>query len=141
MKLLLDSNIWLRYLLRDDEDVFRDCSALFEIVQKGGIRPYTTTIVLLEVYWVLTSTYGISKESARNDIEKICATRGLVILEKTSFRASFTLHAKTGVKLADCLIATQVGKGITLVTYDHEFRKVPGLVVAKPNEVLKLIQK
>lgn len=141
MKLLLDSNIWLRYLLRDDEKVFQDCSSLFENVQKGAIRPYTTAIVLLEVYWVLTSTYGISKESARGDIEKICATRGLVIVEKTSFRASFELHTKTGVKLADCLIATQVGKGITLVTYDHEFRKLPGLMVAEPDEVLRNFQK
>lgn len=141
MKLLLDSNIWLRYLARDDEAAYQTCSKLFGYIQHGAIRPYISAIILLEIYWVLTSLYRVTKNSAQGDIEKISSTRRLTIIEKTHFREAFTLHKKTGVKLADCLIATQVGKGIILVTYDREFRKLPGLAVAEPEEVLRTMQK
>lgn len=136
MKFLLDSNIWIRYLVRDNEASFQSCSALFTSMEKGNIRPYISTIILLEIYWVLTSYYKIKKKEAQKDIEKICATRGLVIVEKTDFRRAFALHKKTGVKLADCLIATQVGKGIALCTYDREFAKIPSVRSMTPAQVL-----
>lgn len=136
MKLLLDSNIWIRYLIRDNEVSFRSCLALFEAFEKGEIRPYISTIILLEIYWVLTSYYRIQKKEVQRDIEKICALRGLVILGKTDFRRAFDIHKQVGIKLADCLIAGQIEQGIVLCTYDKEFAKIPSVRAMTPGEVL-----
>jgi predicted nucleic-acid-binding protein len=135
MKLFLDSNIWLRYLLQDDDLAYLSCSKLMKSVREGRIRPYTSSVVFLEVYWVLTSTYGISRNDTQKDIETLLSVRGLVIVEKTDFRSAFYLHTKTGVKLADCLIATQLPKGVELCTYDREFARIPSLNTVTPEEV------
>jgi predicted nucleic-acid-binding protein len=89
----------------------------------------------LETYWVLTSTYGIAKHDVQDDIETMLATRGLVLVEKTNFRLAFDLHRKTGVKLADCLIAAQLPKGVQLCTYDREFTQIPGLKIVLPEQM------
>ncbi|MBI5614378.1 PIN domain-containing protein [Candidatus Gottesmanbacteria bacterium] len=134
MKLFLDSTIWLRYLLQDDDLAYLSCSKLMKSVREGRIRPYASSVVFLEVYWVLTSTYGISKIEAQKDIATILESRGLVIVEKTDFHSAFVLHTKTGVKLADSLIATQIPKGVELCTYDREFARIPSLKTVTPEE-------
>lgn len=141
MNFFLDSNVWIRYLMRDKEESYRSCLQLMEIIEQGKIRPYISTIVLLEIYWVLTSYYKIAKSEAQKDIEKICTLRGLVIVEKTNFREAFAMHKKIHVKLSDCLIATQIGKGIVLCTYDTEFKKFPFLTSAEPGDIVKKIHK
>ncbi|MBI5619852.1 PIN domain-containing protein [Candidatus Gottesmanbacteria bacterium] len=136
MKLFLDTNTVLRYLVDDNKSMSDACTSLFQKIEQGAIRPYISTIVLLEIYWVITSHYQIVKAKAQLYIDMILQARGLVIVEKTNFRKAFTLHRQTGIKLADCLIATQVGKGISLCTYDTEFKKLPGFRVVTPEEVV-----
>lgn len=141
MRLFFDTNVWVRYFIGDNKKVRDDCIALFKAADQGKIKLYLSTIVLLEIYWVLQSVYGKTKAQSADIIESVAGTRGLVIIERTLFRQAFDIHKKTGVKLADCLIATQVGKGIMLVTYDREFRKLPGLTVVEPGDVLRVLKK
>jgi predicted nucleic acid-binding protein len=135
MKLFLDTNIWIRYFVGDDATKLRACQQLFAEIEAGKIRPYVSSVVLLEVYWVLTSAYDYPKLKAAEIVKLMLAMRGVVIVEQGDFRRAFTLHRRTGVKLADCLIATQLGKGIALCTYDREFSKLPSLTLTNPSEV------
>ncbi|MBI2405051.1 PIN domain-containing protein [Candidatus Gottesmanbacteria bacterium] len=137
MNICIDTNVCLRFLVGDDPQKLTTCRKLFEIIDQGKIRPYISSIVLLEIYWVLTSFYRNTKHQVQEALEKIMSIRGLVIVEKTDFRTAFALHQKTGMKLVDCLIATQVGRGIVLCTYDSEFKKISSLTVATPEQVIK----
>lgn len=136
MAIFLDANVLLRYLVADHHEPFEDCRALLANVQEGAMRPYVSSIVLLEVAYVLSSVYKVSRSAIVKDIATILELRGLVIVEETHFRDAFVLHQKTGVKLADCLIATQVSKGVTLVTYDRDFAKLPGITVKTPRDIV-----
>lgn len=135
MKLLLDSNIWLRFLVRDDEASYQECLRLVTYIEQGSIVPYISTIILLEIYWMLTSGYHVSKKDAQQDLDKICSIRGITIIEKTYFLKAFVLHKKTVVKLVDCIIATQLVDDILLCTYDREFKKIPGVKIVTPGQV------
>lgn len=137
MAIFLDANILLRYLVADHSEPFEDCRALIIAIQKGSLQPYVSSIVLLEVAYVLSSVYGVPRSAIVKDVATILDLRGLVIVEETHFRNAFDLHQKTKVKLADCLIATQVPDGVTIATYDRDFAKLP--VRAKtPKQVLAL---
>lgn len=125
MAIFLDANILLRYLVADHREPFEDCRAVIVAIQEGTLQPYISSIVLLEVAYVLSSVYGVPRSAIVKDIETILDLRGLVIVEETHFRHAFALHKKTGVKLSDCLIATQVPEGVTIVTYDRDFGKLP----------------
>ena len=137
MSIFLDSNIWLRFIMADDPKMFDTCVALFQAISRGEIIPYSSSIVLLEVGYVLRSVYKIGKQDVISDLETVVITRGLVLIEKTNFREALSLHKQTGIKLADCLIASQIPKGIALCTYDMEFKKIPHLSIVTPNEIVK----
>ncbi len=135
-KVFIDANIWLRYLVADDEEQYVQCRDLISKFQEGSFRPYTSSLVLLEVSYVLFSVYKIPQKEIDKDLAVLLGLRSIVIVDETNFLSAFALHQKIGVKLADCLIATQVPPGVVLCTYDRDFSKLPGVTVCTPQQIL-----
>lgn len=135
MKVFLDTNIWLRFLTADNETLYQKCLSLFENIERGRIKPYTSTIVLLEIHFVLAKIYQISKENILKDLSVILKTRNLTLIEKTNFPKALHYYQKYQVKLADCLIASQLPKTTTLCTFDQEFKKIKEIKIATPQDL------
>lgn len=140
-KVFLDTNVFLRFFISTDSQKHDKSKELISYIEKGLVRAYTSNVVFLECYYVLVSFYKTPRDKVFEIFTRISGMRNITILEQTDTRQAIALWNQTGVKFTDCLIATQVGKGITLVTYDREFRKLPGLAVAEPEEVLQMVQK
>jgi predicted nucleic acid-binding protein len=51
----LDTNIFLRLLTRDDEEKATACLALFEQLETGAAEATTSTVVIAEICYVLSS--------------------------------------------------------------------------------------
>lgn len=137
MKVFLDTNIFLRFYLRDVPEQFEECQILFQVIQQGLITPYTSSVVLLEINYVMRQTYKVPKQLVLNQIVKLKKLRNLTLIEKTDSQSAIRIYEKLNIKLGDCLIATQLPTNTTLVTYDDEFKKIPGLTIAFPGEVVK----
>lgn len=134
-KLLIDSNVWLRFILEDNEQA-KECKKLIEMIESGRFRVYTSSIVMLEIGFVLSSVYKIKQSQVIKDLETIMKTRNLVLLEKTNFVEAFKWHKQFKVKLADCLIGSQLSKDMVLVSYDKDFKKLPVKVVSSGELIL-----
>ena len=137
MKIFIDTNVLLRFILADDEKSFEECQSLFQLIESGGLTPYTSTIVLMEVFFVLTSTYKVKKQSAISDIDDILNTRNLTLIEKTNFKKAIKLHKKTNIKLSDGVIISQLPKSIILCSFDKEFKKIKEVNCKTPKEILE----
>lgn len=137
MKIFIDTNVWLRYVVADDAKMFAEVSSLMQYIENGKVDPYSSSIVLLEVYYVLVSKYKIKKESAFKDIKDILETRNLVLLEQTNFKAAVKIHEESKVKLVDCIIASQISSSLIFCSYDKEFAKIKRLKLQTPHEVIK----
>jgi len=135
--IFLDSNIFLRYFVPDNEEKYGHCVSLFKLIDLGTLRPYTSPLVLLECYFVLTRQYKFPNDRVARALVEIEAVRNMTMVNTIDTHQALKLWQKTGVKLADCLITTQVGKGIVLCTYDTEFKKFPFLRTAEPRDILK----
>ena len=61
MKLFLDSNIFLRLLVPENQKFTSECQKIFKMVKDGTIIPYTSDIVIVEVSYVLNKLYKIEK--------------------------------------------------------------------------------
>ncbi|MBI4999175.1 PIN domain-containing protein [Candidatus Gottesmanbacteria bacterium] len=133
-KIFLDSNIWLRYLLRDEEKQFRDCQQLLILNEQGKFKIYTSTICLLEIVYTLSSFYKIKRDEVVADLRNIISTRNLTLIDKTNFSEALRVFEKHQIKFADCLIATQIPKGVILCTYDREFKKIKTFIALTPSE-------
>lgn len=134
-KIFIETSVFMRFLTSDDAQKFQDCVSLFEKVEEGKIRPYTSNIVILEILFLLTKLYKFPKVKVLSDIGKILNLRNLTLIEKTDTKMALNLFHKFNIKYADCLIAGQIPKATILLTYDEDFKKLKSLKIANPSEV------
>ena len=57
----LDTNVVVRHLVQDDPIQSKVATGLFESLTPSE-PGFLTTVVLVEIYWVLTRGYGISSD-------------------------------------------------------------------------------
>lgn len=136
MKVFLDTNVFIRFLVPEDPETHASVRSLIEECGKGNVRPYTSSFVLFECSFVLHRIYGFPDIRVQDCLEKIIAMRNMTVVDSSDTRGALEMWKKTRVKFTDCLIATQVPKGVALVTYDRDFIKLHGLTVKTPKEVL-----
>ena len=74
----LDTNVLVRYLVRDDEGQAESARALLEslTIERPG---YVCREVVIELVWVLERAYGVSREQIGTILPELVATRGLVV--------------------------------------------------------------
>ena len=94
----------------------------------------------MEILFVLTKTYGFSKESVLDDMNTLMSLRNLTVIEKSDTKKALALYKKMNIKYLDCLIATQVPKNSRILTYDEEFSKIKTLKSATPADLLQVLK-
>lgn len=140
VKVFLDTNVFVRFLSESDPLKLDECKRLFSQISQGRIVPYSSGLVFLETFYVLTSVYKFSKSEVVKDIKKLFRLRNLTIIEKINTRKGFEFFEKYKIKLADCIIATQIPKKVVLCTYDDEFGKLKFLKIATPEGIIRQIE-
>ncbi len=152
MSALIDSSIFLHLLL--DGDRADEAEVLLSSVEEGALRAYTTTHVLEEVSFKLllgkgselgeTSFWGFKKRFAKDkEFRKSClealetfrdyisSLRGLTIEEVTlgDWERSVEI-CRHGLLTSDALLAAVALRlKVPVYTFDHDFKRVPGLEV------------
>jgi len=135
-KLFLDTNVFLRFFLRDNESQYQNVCKLFEKIEEGKFKPYTSSIVFLELNYVTRKIYKLPIEEVLDYIEAVKKMRGMTVIEKTDADKAITLYKKHKIKLGDCFIAAQLPKGAVLATYDEDFKKIKEIQSQTPDEIL-----
>lgn len=136
MKVFIDTNIFIRLFTHDIEEKAKDCEKLFELVQEGSIKPYISNIVILELIFILIRQYKFKKKSVIKALEKIYKLRNITVIESTKTNKALKFFGKYTVKYGDCLIATQIPKGVVLISYDTEFPKKLNIKSLTPDEIV-----
>ena len=122
--------------MRDDDKKWQNCVKVFELIDEGKIIPYCSDIVFLEIYFVLTSVYSQDKREVVKDLATFLKLRNLVLIKNYDLGKALKLVAKVNVKFADCLISTQIPRGMDLCSYDKEFKKIKNVKLVLPEEIV-----
>lgn len=136
-KLFLDTNIFLRFFLRDNENQYQNVCRLFTEIERGAFRPYTSSIVFLELNYVVRSIYKLPIDEVLGCMDAVKNMRGMTIIEKTDSDNAINLYKKYRIKLGDCFIASQLPKEAILLSYDADFRKIKEIQSQTPDEILQ----
>lgn len=137
MKVFLDTNIFLRFYVKEDETSHSECVRLLNLCNQGSCRPYTSNIVISEVIYVLSRLYKFPKAEVLAAIDDLLNLRNLTVIEKTDTPRAIKLYKKNNLKIGDCMIATQVPVGVALCTYDADFSMLSELKISTPSGVIK----
>lgn len=135
-KIFIDTNLWVRFFIEDNQEQFDQTKSLLAQVEKGNFRVYTSTIVLLELQFVLQKLYHLSFEKTIEIFEIICKIRNITIIEKTNLDLAIKFLKLYKIKFPDCLIASQLPKDAILVSFDEELSKIKEITVKNPKQVL-----
>lgn len=128
MTYLLDSNIFLRTLVKEDEKDFQECIELLEKVKRAEIKAVTAGVILAEVGWVLKSYYMLDRKDAAKKLSGIFKLSGLKIVDEYDWIEAIEMYQKFNVKFLDAVLTTMpksAAKKWTIVSYDEDFKKLP----------------
>ena len=135
----LDTNIFLRLFIREDEKAFLDSQKLLLAVKQDRFEACTHDLVIAEIVWTLQSIYKQSKSTAIQTSESILNVRGLNILSGYDHREALRLYARYSVKYVNACLASISeirNKSCAIVSYDTDFKKLP-VNWLKPENVLR----
>ncbi len=123
--ILPDTNVILRYMLRDIPDQFEKASAFFEQVRTGVKRTVILESVVVECVYVLMKFYGAPKAEVAASLTGLLQYKGVVNSDRTSLMDALRLLADTGLDMVDCvLVAKGRRDGLEIMTFDKQMNKV-----------------
>jgi predicted nucleic acid-binding protein len=133
----VDSNILIRYLSQDDPAMGAACLTLFERVEDGDEEVTTREAIVAEVVHVLASPtlYGLAPADIEARLKPVLELPGVRLPQKRiTLRALelFALHPRLDYPDALC-VAHMEHEGLrTILSYDRDFDRVPGIVRDEP---------
>ena len=126
----LDTNVLVRYLMQDDPRQSAKASQLIESLtfDAPGFIP---VVAVLELSWVLTSSYGLTREQFSQALDAILRTKEFVVDRADQVFRALRFFKATSADFADCLIersAADAGCDQTM-TFDVGAAKVAGMTL------------
>ncbi len=135
----LDTNIFLRYLTRDDEMKAEACKALFERLDRGEEQATTSESIIAEVAYVLSARtgagYGLSPREVAGRLKPLLGLTGLKLLQKPNVRRALDVYAAHPfLDFEDALsVAHMERQNLTDITsYDADFDRVAAITRREP---------
>lgn len=100
----IDTNILVRFLVKDDVGQAEKVKELFEKAEKSGLSFYVCTSVILELIWVLNSVYALSESDILSTLEKLLRYPIIEFENRELVSEMIENKNKSGIELADLLI-------------------------------------
>src|SRR3990167_9460780 len=88
----VDTNVFLRFFVRDVEPFYQKAKGLFEKAEKGEIRLETSEMVIAEIVWVLESYYGFTKTEIEEVVDTILETRNVKVTNHSRVKEAVNLY-------------------------------------------------
>lgn len=98
----IDTNYFLRLLLKDNVKQFSEVYSIFQLAVNQEVKIYTSVIVFFEIYWVLSSFYKKNKSKTINFLDKILVMDFLEIENRQILQETLFLFKAHNIDLEDC---------------------------------------
>ena len=131
----IDTNLFLRYFTRDDEEKAQNVLELLKRVEKNEEKVITSSLVMFEVIFTLESFYKVSREEIKELLYPILDLKGLKLSDKEIFRDALDLFTqKKKLSFADAFNTSfAIKKGVKeIYSYDKDFDKLEGIERVTP---------
>jgi len=128
----LDTNVLVRFLVRDDERQFARARRLLRR-QSGKVEPVLVNLlVLLETEWVLRSRYGLSKSEILGAFSGLLDTAELLFEDEASLEQALYMWKDSSAQFADCLIGARnwALECRATASFDTKALRIPGFIAA-----------
>ena len=126
----VDTNVLVRFLVRDDEVQFEKARKLIKREVAAGRRVFISQLVLLETEWVLRSRYSLPKNLIIEAISRLLDATDVRFEDEPAIEEALFIWKEATADFADCLIGAKnrrLGCRAT-ATFDVKASKLPGFI-------------
>ena len=126
----VDTNVLVRFLVRDDEAQFEKARKLIKREVASGHRVFVSQLVLLETEWVLRSRFSLPKSQIIEAISGLLDATDVRFEDEPAIEEALFIWKENNADFADCLIGAQnrrLGCRAT-ATFDVKAARLPGFV-------------
>jgi predicted nucleic-acid-binding protein len=102
----LDTNVLVRYLVRDNEAQFERARRLIRRTVAADAGVFVSLLVLQETEWVLRSRYDFSKAEIIETISALLDTTEIRFEDEPTIEEALFLWKDSVADFSDCLIGT-----------------------------------
>jgi len=128
----LDTNVLVRYIMQDDAKQAEKATALIESLS-ADVPGFITLVSVVELVWVLSSCYDLSRAQVAQALEIILRSSQLIVDQAEQVVRALRAFRGGKADFADCLIermASSAGCAQTM-TFDAGAAKTAGMTLIR----------
>lgn len=103
-KSLPDTNVIIRYLVKDNLDLYARAKDFFDKVKNGGTKAVILESVIAECIYVLTRIYKVPKEKAAAALIDILHYKGIANDDQKELIQALALFSGRNIDIVDCIL-------------------------------------
>lgn len=132
----IDTNIFLRHLLQDHEEQSRKASRYLSRLDAGEFQAETGAAVIGEVVFTMVRGYKIPRLEVASVVGRMVSSAALHLPGKQVILAALELSASLNIPYVDALNVVEARRSSisTIVSFDRDFDRVPGLRRVEPDD-------
>ena len=100
----LDTNVLVRFLVRDDADQAAAATSLIRSAVRKGEPLFVPVTVLLELEWVLRSAFGFDKPAVLQALFGLLGSFELAFESEGAIEMALAQYGRSAADFSDCLL-------------------------------------
>ena len=121
-KLLLDTNVIIRFLTGDHPAHSPRSRSLFARAAAGDVTLFVTDLALAETVWVLQSFYKLDRTAITTALKGLIGFAGIEVHNKAKLLRALQNFAQSGVNFVDAYhAAIAAADSIAIASFDRDF--------------------
>jgi len=118
MEKLIDTNIVIRYLMRDDEKLYEEASKILAWLEKDKIVAYLPEAVIAEIVFILTSVFKVTKLDVVTSLISLFVAYPILKVESYIPKA-LLIFRDTNFHIVDCILAARANES-EILSFDQQ---------------------
>ncbi len=119
---IIDTNVVLRYLLRDHEGFYKEAEALFDKAFSGKNKVLLLDTVIAEVVYVLSRLYKVKRQEIAQVLKELLKAKGIRAVNKDVLFEALKIFAEKNLDFVDCLICAYSSR-YQVMSFDKKVKK------------------
>ena len=122
---LPDTNVIVRYLVKDDIELYKQAKTFFDKVKTGEESALILESVVAECVYVLTKIYKVPKEKTADSLKNLLRYRGIINEDRADLIKALTTFARRSLDIVGFFLCAKAkGTDTSLFSFDEDLNKL-----------------
>lgn len=123
-RILLDTNVLIRFLTKDHEEHYRKSVEVFRDIESGKTEAVLMDFILAEAVYVLRRIYKHEREDISSALKKLLLYQYIYTDNKIVTFEALDIYAKRNIDFADAMLCAKKNiEGFEIVSFDKDIER------------------